>query len=142
MITMANELQVQIRKISASTSEATIRGHRVTIDRPTSKGGTDAGPMGGELFLAAIGGCFMSNLLAAAKARGLDIPGLQTGLVAYMAEPPDRFAAVELCVTADGADPEVLEKLVEIADRACVMMNTLRGKLEVKTRIIAARVTA
>jgi putative redox protein len=128
--------------MSASTSEATIRGHRITIDRPTSKGGADAGPMGGELFLAAIGGCFMSNLLAAIKARGLDIPGLEIEVTADMAESPDRFAAVELCVTADGADPKVLEKLVEIADRSCIMMHTLRGKLEIRTRIVAARVTA
>jgi putative redox protein len=142
IITMATTLQVRIRQISASTSEATIRGHRVIIDRPASKGGTDAGPMGGELFLAGIGGCFMSNLLAAMKARGLEIPGLETEVTAELAGSPDRFETVELCVSADGADPEMLEKLVEIADRSCIMMHTLRDKLEIRTRIVAPRAIA
>lgn len=128
--------------MSASTSEATIRGHHVNIDRPPAKGGTDAGPMGGELFLAGIGGCFMSNLLAAIKARGLEIPGLEAEVTAELAGSPDRFETVELCVSADGADPGVLEKLVEIADRSCIMMHTLRGKLEIRTRIVAARAMA
>ena len=70
---MANEMKLQLRQISASTSEATISRHQVLIDRPAAKGGSDAGPMGGELFLAAVGGCFMSNLLAAIKAREADI---------------------------------------------------------------------
>jgi putative redox protein len=134
--------QIQIRQTRASTSEATIRGHRVTVDRPVAKGGSDAGPMGGELFLAAIGGCFMSNLLAAMKARGLEMPGLQTEVAAELAGSPDRFTSVDVCVTAETADQETLEKLVEIADRACIMMNTLRGKLEISTRVRAVPAVA
>lgn len=95
--------------------------------------------MGGELFLAAIGGCFMSNLLAAVKARGLDISGIRTDVIAELEASPDRFTAVELVVTADQADPEVLQKLIEIADRGCIMMNTLRGKLEVRIRAATPR---
>ena len=55
---MANEMKIQVRRTTPSASEATIRGHAVMIDRPVAKGGTDAGPMGGELFLASVGGCF------------------------------------------------------------------------------------
>jgi hypothetical protein len=40
-----------------------------------------------------------------------------------------------LYVTAEGADRESLDRLVEIADRGCIMMNTLRGKLEVRIQI-------
>jgi putative redox protein len=58
-----NELKIRLRQVSTSTSEATLRDHQVLIDRPVDKGGADMGPMGGELFLASIGGCFMSNLL-------------------------------------------------------------------------------
>ena len=50
---MASEMKIELRQISASTSEATIGRHKVLIDRPVAKGGGDAGPMGGELFLAA-----------------------------------------------------------------------------------------
>jgi organic hydroperoxide reductase OsmC/OhrA len=34
--------------------------------------------MGGELFLAAVGGCFMSNLLAAINARESDVSDVRT----------------------------------------------------------------
>lgn len=67
-----NDIKVELRQVSASTSEASLRSHQLLIDRPQEKGGTDQGPMGGEFFLAAIGGCFMSNF-AAIAARKADI---------------------------------------------------------------------
>jgi putative redox protein len=128
-------IRIQVRQVSASTSEATLRTHHVLIDRPVEKGGTDRGPMGGDLFLASVGGCFMSNLLAAIRARGEQISDAHLEVIGTIAESPARFSALELYVTADGANPELLEKLVEIADRGCIMMNTLRGKLDVRIRI-------
>ena len=130
-------MKIQVRQVSASTSEATLRTHHVLIDRPVEKGGTDRGPMGGDLFLASVGGCFMSNLLAAIRARGEQISDAHLEVIGTIAESPARFSALELYVTADGANPELLEKLVEIADRGCIMMNTLRGKLDVRIRIRA-----
>ena len=132
---MANEMKLQLRQISASTSEATMGRHQVLIDRPTAKGGADAGPMGGQLFLASVGGCFMSNLLAAIKGREADISDVRVEVVGSLAESPARFAGVELRVAAESRDQELLERLVEIADRGCIMMNTLRGKLDVKVLI-------
>ena len=132
---MANEMKIQLRQISASTSEATMGQHQVLIDRPTAKGGANAGPMGGELFLAALGGCFMSNLLAAIGAREAEISDVRLEVSASLADAPARFAQVELRVAAESRDRELLERLVEIADRGCIMMNTLRGKLDVKVLI-------
>jgi putative redox protein len=132
---MANEIKIAIRQTAASTSEAAIRQHKLLIDRPAAKGGDDQGPMGGELFLAAIGGCFMSNLLAAIKGRQAEVSDAHTEVTGVLAESPARFAAVELNVTAKYSDREQFEKLVEIADRGCIMMNTLRGKLDIKVRI-------
>lgn len=128
-------MTIQIRQIDSSASAAAIRNHQVLIDRPVDKGGADEGPMGGELFLAAIGGCFMSNLLAAIKARHAEVAGVQTEVVATLTGTPPRFTEIELCVTADYADRQLFEKLVEIAERGCIMMNTLRGKLDLKVRI-------
>lgn len=135
---MANEMKIQLRQVSASTSEATMGRHQVLIDRPTAKGGADAGPMGGELFLAAVGGCFMSNLLAAIRAREAEISDVRVEVAASLADSPARFAGVELRVAAESRDRELLERLVEIADRGCIMMNTLRGKLDVRVLIGAA----
>jgi putative redox protein len=126
-----NQIRIQLCQISTSTSEATLRTHHVLIDRPHERGGVDLGPMGGELFLASIGGCFMSNFLAAISAREAEISEVRTQVIGTIADSPARFSAVELHVSAKGRSEEI-ERLVEVADRGCIMMNTLRGKLDVR----------
>src|ERR1700730_18855351 len=98
---MTNQMKIQLRQVSTSTSEATLRTHQVLIDRPVEKGGADMGPMGGELFLAAVGGCFMSNLLAAIRAREAKISGVRTEVIGTVSDSPARFSSIDLHVTAD-----------------------------------------
>jgi putative redox protein len=126
-------MTIQLGQVSSTTSEAMVRAHRVLIDRPVDKGGTDVGPMGGELFLAAVGGCFMSNLLAAIRARKADVSDVRTTVIGTIESTPARFSDVELHVEARGT-AEDIERLVDIADRGCIMMNTLRGKLPLSIR--------
>ena len=116
-------------------SEATLRNHQVLVDRHAGKGGADLGPMGGELILASIGGCFMSNLLAAIRAREAEISEVRIEVTGTIADSPSRFSAVDLFVTADSRSQELFKQLVEIADRGCIMMNTLRGELDVRIRL-------
>ena len=130
-------MTIHVRQTSPSASEAIIRGHRIAIDRPVEKGGTDKGPMGGELFLAAIGGCFMSNLLAAIKTREARVSDVHTEVIGTPEGTPPRFSGVELNVSANSDDMELVPKLVEIAERGCIMLNTLRGILPVTVRIVA-----
>src|SRR5262245_24780334 len=134
---MANEITVHVHQVGPSTSEAPLRTHKVLVDRPTAKGGADLGPMGGELFMAGLGGCFMSNLLAAIRARETPISNVRTEVTGVLGEAPARFTTVNLVVSADGADAETLDRLVEIAERGCITMNTLRGKLDVQVRTAA-----
>jgi putative redox protein len=112
-----------------------MRSHRTLIDRPVAKGGADVGPMGGELFLAAVGGCFFSNVLAAIRARELNLSDVLVDVTGTLADAPNRFVGIELQVTSESADRGVLEQLVEIADRGCIMMNTLRGIFDLRVRI-------
>ena len=128
------EIRVELRQVSESTSEASMRTHHVLIDRPEEKGGADKGPMGGELFLASIGGCFLSNLLAAIRARKADISEVRTEVTGTIIEAPARFSAIEVHVMANGP-LEQIEHLVDVADKGCIMMNTLRGKLTVLIRV-------
>ena len=44
------EMKIELRQVSLSTSEASLRSHHVLIDRPQEKGGADRGPMGGALL--------------------------------------------------------------------------------------------
>src|SRR5579872_3613801 len=132
---MAGEMKIQLRQVSASASEASIGKHQVPIDRPADKGGSDTGPMGGQLFLASVGGCFMSNLLAAIKARDASIPDIRAEVIGTVADSPARFISVEVRVSTASPDRELVEKMVEIAERGCIMVNTLRGKLDLKVSL-------
>jgi putative redox protein len=132
-------ITIQLHQVGPSTSQATVRDHQFLVDRPIAKGGADLGPMGGEYFLSAVGGCFMSTLLAAIRARELKLSGIHTTVAGTLEENPTRFTSLELSVSGDGDDADQLEKLVEIADRGCIMTNTLRGHIQVKIQV-AARV--
>ncbi len=109
---------------------ATIRDHQFVIDRPEAKGGHNAGPMGGELLLASVGGCFMSNLRAAIAAReGIRVENIAVTVTATLSDDMTRFSTVHLHVTAV-TDGQQLQKLVTIAERACIAANTIRGSVE------------
>jgi putative redox protein len=123
---MAQTLEVRVEQDGASSAVAIVRTHRVAIDRPAAKGGTDKGPLGGEYLLVSLGGCFMSNLLAAIRAREAVVSNLRIALSATVESSPDRVTAITMNVGADGADREMLGKLVEIAGRACIVTNTLK----------------
>lgn len=127
---MANTITVQLEQTSGSSSEARIRDHRVAIDRPESKGGGDSGPMGGELLLAALAGCFMSNLLAAIKSREAPLAAVGIEARGSLGGTPPRFEAIDLRVSAAGADGELLAKLTTISERACIVANTLAPAVE------------
>ena len=74
------EIGVSLRPVGGSVVVGRARDHTVTIDRPKEKEGTDAGPMGGELLLLALGGCYASTFLAALKAED---PGADASEVGF-----------------------------------------------------------
>ncbi len=129
---MANVLEVQVSQVGPTTSEAAIRTHRVLVDRPIEKRGEDRGAMGGELLLAGLGGCFLSNLLAAINAREAAISNVKARVAGTLDTSPARFTAIEMRISAECEDYDLLEKLVTIAERACIVSNTLRDALELK----------
>lgn len=92
--------------------------------------------MGGELFLASVGGCFTSNLLAAVRARDAQVTDVQVEVTGTLADAPARYVAIGLAVSAECPDRELLEKLVEIAGRGCIMVSTLAaGNIDLRVRI-------
>ncbi len=120
-------IRLTLHQDGSTTSRGIIRGHAVTIDRPTSKGGNDAGPMGGELLLAALAGCFASNLYAAITAREAQVSDVRVTVEGDLADALARFEEVRLHVDAACEDEALLAKLVTIAERGCIVANTLRG---------------
>lgn len=118
-----------VTQLDHSASLADTRGHQLTIDRPQPKGGQDKGPMGGEALLMGLGGCFMSNRLAAALARDVKLTGARAEIEGDLADKPPRYVAIRMRVSADCDPPTELAKLVTIAERGCIVANTLRGAL-------------
>ena len=96
---MADKVTVQVQQLDASASQGQTRCHQVTMDRPESKGGNDQGPMGGEVLLLGLGGCFMSNLLAAAIARGVTINNASLDIVGHVMRSPARYSTIDMYIS-------------------------------------------
>lgn len=129
------EMKARVRQVGPSTSEATIREHKVLVDRPEAKGGADEGPMGGEYFLVAVAGCFMSTMLAAIRAREADVSDVEILVTGTLADSPSRFTSVSLEVTGDCADSDLFERLVRIAENGCGMVNTLTRGVDFRVSV-------
>jgi putative redox protein len=132
---IAPTMTVEVRQDGATSSKGIARTHEVLIDRPQDKGGADRGPMGGELLLLGLGGCFMSNLLAAIAARNALVTDVSVTVGATLAENPKRFSSYTLQVSARCDDLPGLEKLVTIAERGCISANTLKRGSEITVSI-------
>jgi putative redox protein len=128
-------ITVKLEQVDSATTRTEIRGHEVLIDRPLAKEGHDAGPMGGELLLAALGGCFNSNLLAAIRARSLPIDDIRIEINGNLVEHPQRYDSVEMIVRSSHPDRAEFEKLVTIAERSCIVANSLRDGLNLTVRV-------
>lgn len=122
------EITVTLTRTGTTASEARIRNHSIVMDRPTEKGGENAGPMGGEALLAALGGCFMSNLVAAAQAREVELGEIEVSITGNIAGTPPVYDRIEMIVTGSKI-VEALPKLVTIAERGCIAANTLKAGL-------------
>ncbi|HUG37695.1 MAG TPA: OsmC family protein [Candidatus Limnocylindrales bacterium] len=122
---MAKVIQATLRQEGPSTSRGRVRGHEVLVDRPEAKEGADRGAMGGELLLVALGGCFMSNLLAAIRAREAEISDVRVAVAAELEGTPERMTRFTITVDARHDDEALLRKLATIAERGCLVSNTL-----------------
>ena len=126
---------VTVEQISATGSRGNARGHELVMDRPEAKGGANQGMMGGEALLNGLGGCFMSNLLAAARARNIELNNARAVIEADIADAPARFSAIRMLVSAQCNPSSELGKLVAIAERGCIAANTLRAAVELSVRV-------
>ena len=123
---MPRTISVDIEQTAPSTGSATARTHVVYVDRPVEKGGSDRGPMGGEYLLISLGGCFLSTLLAAVRTRDADVSNVRVAVTGTIGGVPERFESMTLRVYAKYADEALMQKLVALAERGCLVTNTLK----------------
>lgn len=136
---MPRTITVDVTQVGLSTSQATARTHALLIDRPVEKGGEDRGPLGGELLLVSLGGCFVSTLLAAVRTREADVSDVQVSVAGVIGGVPERFESMSLRVSAKYADKDLMRKLVVMAERGCLVTNTLKDAVLISVQLEPSR---
>jgi putative redox protein len=132
---MPRTVTVEIVQVGTSTSQASARSHTLLVDRPVEKGGEDRGPLGGELLLISLGGCFVSTLLAAVRTREADVSDVRVSVAGTIGGVPERFESMALRVSAKYRDEDLMRKLVTMAERGCLVTNTLKDAVVISVEI-------
>jgi putative redox protein len=132
---MARTVSVEVVQVGRATSEVTARSHSVLVDRPVDKGGEDRGPLGGELLLASLGGCFVSTLLAAIRTREAAVSDVRVSVTGTIGGVPERFESMALRVSANYTDEDLMRKLIAIAERGCLVTNTLKDAVLISVNL-------
>ncbi|MEL6255261.1 MAG: OsmC family protein [Bacteroidota bacterium] len=127
-------VSLQLTQHSPSSMKLAHDQFTVVVDRPESKGGGGAGLMGGQYLLIGVGGCFCSNLFAAAQTRSIQIEGLSVNVTGNISEDsPKRFSQIALEVSYSSCSDEAeFPKLLVIAEKGCLSVNTLLRGAKVK----------
>jgi len=108
------------------------RQFRIRIDEPVKAGGEDTGPQPSEVFLASLAGCFTLALYHVAKKRNIELPDISVTATGTYEGP----GFVELAVAVkSGADPSLIESLIEPAKRVCYVSNTIRNVSDVAVTV-------
>ncbi len=131
------QINLQLAQVAPTAVRLQHDEFQVIVDRPIDKGGSGKGLMGGQYLLLGVGGCFCSTLFAAAQARKVLISGLNVKVKALISEEqPKRFTDIELEVSYEQcSEPDTFEKLLAIAEKGCLSMNTVKNGLNVRVTV-------
>lgn len=78
----------------------------------------------------------MSNLLAVIQSRAANISQVELYIEGTLSQAPSRYSHIVLKVSAQHQDRDLLLKAVEMADRACIVANTLRSAVELEVGVL------
>jgi uncharacterized OsmC-like protein len=125
------KISLTLEQVAPTAMQLSNDKFTIVVDRPTEKGGSGLGFMGGQYLLIGIGGCFCSTLFAAAQSRNIEIEGLSVHVVATVSEAlPKRFTKVNLEVSyTTCTDKQAFNKLLTIAEKGCISVNTIKSGL-------------
>ena len=132
---MVVQILAEVSSIDSSASCGSVRNHTVICDRPEAKGGTNQGPMGGELFLIGLGSCFISNLLAAIQTRESQIADVKASIAGTLEGTPPRFTEISMRISGSFTEKEAFEKLILIAERGCIVANSIKDAIKLDIAI-------
>lgn len=92
---------------------------------------SEAGHWPTEYILAALGSCFAGTVFAYARTKDLPLEQVIISLEGEVASAPSRIARITMEVELVGNLTHVeKERLLTAGERACTIMNTLKGGVE------------
>ena len=126
-----SNLKIHLKQCSKGAMQLENDKLKIITDRPIEKGGEGKGILGGKYLLTGIGGCYSSNLFEAAQSRNIKIEGLALDITAIVSEDiPKRFSKIDIVISYQSCSNEkVFDKLMTIAEKACIAVNTLKNGL-------------
>lgn len=121
---MATEVKVQL--VEGTLGVAIARQHAIVVDRNANLGGSDLGFTGGEVFFSGIGTCLLTTLIGAARHRNIELTKVEFSISGETESNPSRWTSINVNAVVEGnASPEEIQKLVTIAERSCIVSNTV-----------------
>lgn len=122
---MATEVKVQL--VEGTLGVASARSHAIVVDRNANLGGSDLGFTGGEVFFTGIGTCLLTTLIGAARARDITLTKVEFNITGETETGPSRWTSINVNAIVEGdASTEEIQKLVTIAERSCIVSNTVQ----------------
>jgi len=103
-------------------------GFSITVDEPTSVGGTNLGPAPTSLLLASVASCFNVAIAYCAGKQRVKLNGLSVSVTGKYDGP--RFKSITIESRLD-CDPSKIKPIVQAARRVCYVTNTLESTLEI-----------
>ena len=79
----------------------------------------------------------MSTLLAAVKTRDAAVSGVKVSVSGTSGGVPERFEALHMRVSATYSDADLMRKLIAMAERGCLVTNTLRDAAAITVELVS-----
>jgi uncharacterized OsmC-like protein len=125
-----------VRHLDGDRFDIAVRGHHVTVDQPTSSGGTDSAPTPTELFVAGLASCVAFYARRYLARHALPTAGLAVSTAYELGGRPARVTDIRIeVVLPDGVPAERRDALLAVASH-CTVHNTLLDAPEVSIGLV------
>jgi putative redox protein len=115
-------------------------GFAVKMDTKKESGGDDSAVRPTELLAMSVGGCTAMDVMSILQKKRQDVTGFEVIIHTERAlEHPRKFLGmtIEYVVTGRNVDPDAVDRAVQLSeDKYCSVINTLKGNVKFKTKIV------
>lgn len=125
-------MEVKIRYLEGHKFEAESRRHKIIIDQPKEKGGSDEGFNPLEVFLASVGSCAAFYAKMYCQNAGIDAANLEVNVSSSLtADKPLRFQDIEVKLNLGRDIAERKNALLSFAAN-CPVHNTVKAAANIR----------